>query len=70
MAMTRARRIRLTGFLFVLPAFLFVLLFMVFPLVYSLYLSTTSYNFAYDESPKFIFFQNYIEIFKDPLFLN
>jgi len=70
MAMTRVERKRLAGFLFVLPAFLFVLLFMIFPLLYSLFLSTTSYNFAYDASPTFIFFKNYIEIFKDPLFLN
>ena len=70
MAMTRTAQKRLAGFLFVLPAFLFVLLFMVFPLLYSLYLSTTSYNFAYDASPTFIWFQNYIEIFQDPLFLN
>jgi len=70
MAMTRARRKRLAGFLFVLPGFLFVLLFMIFPLLYSLLLSMTSYNFAYDPAPTFILFQNYIEIFKDPLFLN
>ena len=70
MAITRMKRKRVAGFLFVLPAFLFVLLFMIFPLLYSLFLSTTSYNFAYDASPTFIFFKNYIEIFKDPLFLN
>lgn len=70
MAMTRMKRKRVAGFLFVLPAFLFVLLFMIFPLLYSLFLSTTSYNFAYDASPTFILFKNYIEIFKDPLFLN
>jgi ABC-type sugar transport system permease subunit len=70
MTMTRAMQKRVAGFLFVVPAFLFVLLFMVFPLLYSLYLSTTSYNFAYDVSPTFIWFKNYVEIFKDPLFLN
>jgi ABC-type sugar transport system permease subunit len=70
MVMTRVKRKRVAGFLFVLPAFLFVLLFMIFPLFYSLFLSTTSYNFAYDASPTFILFKNYIEIFKDPLFLN
>lgn len=70
MAMSRAMQKRLTGFLFVLPGFLFVLLFMIFPLLYSLFLSTTSYNFAYDPAPTFILFQNYVEIFKDPLFLN
>jgi ABC-type sugar transport system permease subunit len=68
--MTRATQKRVTGFLFVLPGFLFVLLFMVFPLAYSFYLSTTSYNFAYDPSPTFTYFKNYVEIFKDPLFLN
>jgi ABC-type sugar transport system permease subunit len=70
MVMTRVKRKRVAGFLFVLPAFLFVLLFMIFPLFYSLFLSTTSYNFAYDAAPTFILFKNYIEIFKDPLFLN
>jgi len=70
MAVTREQRKRTAGFLFVFPAFLFVMLFMVFPLVYSLCLSTTSYNFAYDDSPTFVFLQNYVEIFQDPLFLN
>lgn len=70
MASTREIRRRVTGFFFVLPGFVFVLLFMVFPLVYSLYLSTTSYNFVYDPSPTFVFLRNFVEIFRDPLFLN
>lgn len=70
MVVTRDMRKRMTGFFFVLPGFVFVLLFMVFPLVYSLYLSTTSYNFVYDPSPKFVFLRNFVEIFRDPIFLN
>jgi ABC-type sugar transport system permease subunit len=70
MVSTRERRRRLTGLFFVLPAFLFVLLFMVFPLLYSAYLSTTRYNFVYDASPSFIGLRNFVEIFRDPLFLN
>jgi len=67
---TRESRKRTAGLLFVLPAFIVVIIFMIFPLIYSLYLSTTSYNFAYDNFPTFVFFKNYIEIFQDPLFLN
>ncbi len=70
MASNREQRKRTAGFLFVFPAFVFVILFMVFPLVYSFYLSTTSYNFAYDDAPTFVFLKNYVEIFQDPLFLN
>ena len=70
MVLNRRNRKKIAGFLFILPAFTFVICFMIFPLIYSLYLSTTSYNFAYDEVPKFNFFKNYLDIFHDPFFIN
>ncbi len=67
---TREASRRTAGLMFVLPSFIFVIIFMVFPLIYSFFLSLSSYNFVYDNSPQFIFLDNYIQIFKDPLFLN
>jgi ABC-type sugar transport system permease subunit len=64
----RGRRAR-AGFLFVLPAVLFIFTFMLYPLVYSGYMSLTEYNFVYDLVPRFVFFENYIAAFQDPLFV-
>lgn len=57
------------GRLFVLPACLIIFCFVVYPLVYTFYLSFTDYNFAYDLKPTFVGLKNYIDMFKDKLFL-
>lgn len=57
------------GRLFVLPACLIIFCFVVYPLVYTFYLSFTDYNFAFDLEPTFVGLQNYIDMFKDKLFL-
>lgn len=57
------------GRLFVLPACLIIFCFVVYPLVYTFYLSFTDYNFAFDLKPTFVGLQNYIDMFKDKLFL-
>ena len=54
---------------FLSPTMIFVLIFIAFPIVFSGYLSLTEYNYAADESAKFIGFNGYIErIFKDSFF--
>ncbi len=58
------------GMAFVMPAFLLSTLFMIYPLVYSLYISFTEYNFAFDPAPRYIGFQNYIKAFQDKAFLD
>lgn len=58
------------GLLFVSPAFLLSTVFMVYPLVYSLYISFTRYNFAFDASPTFVGVENYVKAFNDKAFLD
>ncbi len=60
---------RLTGLFFVLPALIFLALFLLYPLLYTLYLSFHSYNFAYDPGPTFNWGHNYIRAFNDPVFV-
>lgn len=58
-----------SGALFVLPAFAFIFVFMLYPLVSAGYLSLTEYNFVYDDRPKFVGFQNYMDAFSDDMFI-
>ena len=55
---------QIPGYFFMLPAFLFIFIYMTYPLLYSLVLSFTEYNFAFDEKPVFCGFQ--IPIFWTP----
>lgn len=57
------------GYFFVAPGLLFMGIFMMYPLIYSLILSFTQYNFAYDAKPVFIGFSNYIKMWSDPYFI-
>jgi len=67
---TAARRgDALAGWGFVAPATLFIFVFMLYPLVYSGYLSLTKYNFVRMRTPTFIGIQNFVQAFKDPMFL-
>lgn len=68
--MNRATRRAWAGVSFVAPGLLFVILFLLFPLLYTLALSFTKYNFSYDFFPRFSGFRNYVEVFRDPWFLN
>lgn len=69
MQLTRESRRSLNGFIFTLPALAFIFSMLLFPLIYSLILSLTRYNVLYDPKPVFIGLANYIEAFKDPLFI-
>jgi len=68
--MKRESRKALSGFLFVFPSLLFVIAFLILPLLYTFVLSLTKYNFSYDFYPKFRGILNYIDVFKDPWFVN
>jgi len=59
----------LAGFLFALPGMLFVIIYMGYPMIRSLYLSLTRYNFAFDRSPTFAGFYNYVRMFDDSYFM-
>lgn len=61
---------QIPGYFFMLPAFLFIFIYMTYPLLYSLVLSFTEYNFAFDEKPVFCGFDNYIKLFSDSYFLD
>jgi len=60
---------QIPGYFFLMPAFLFIFVYMIYPLLYSLVLSFTSYNFAFDTSPVFNGFANYIKLLSDSYFI-
>ena len=68
--LSRHQRIKARwGWAFIMPAFLLSTVFMFYPLVYSLYISFTEYNFAFDASPTFIGWSNYVRAFQDKAFI-
>jgi multiple sugar transport system permease protein len=56
--------------LLVLPATVILLLVNTFPLLYSCYISFTNHSLATPEATLFVGFNNFIQAFKDPMFLN
>lgn len=60
---------QIPGYFFLLPGFIFVFIFMIYPLIRSLYLSFTTFNFAFDDKPVFSGFTNYIKMFSDDYFI-
>jgi multiple sugar transport system permease protein len=59
------------GYLWILPAFLFIILMMVYPIIFNIILSfqdVTAVTFL-NPVKEFIGFKNYIDVIKDPLFL-
>jgi len=57
-------------YLFVAPVFLFLLVMTIFPLLYSLYLSFTSWQLAIGTPRQFVWFNQYVELMYDPRFWN
>lgn len=57
-------------YLFVLPVVLFLLVMTIFPLIYSLYLSFTSWELAMGLPRQFVGFEKYVELFYDARFWN
>lgn len=60
---------QIPGYFFLMPAFLFIFVYMIYPLLYSLVLSFTSYNFAFDTSPVFNGLANYKKLLTDSYFI-
>ncbi|MFA6935694.1 MAG: sugar ABC transporter permease [Sphaerochaetaceae bacterium] len=58
------------GRLFVLPTCLVLFVFVVYPICYTIVLSFCKYNFAFDMNLTFVGLKNYLDMFKDKLFLN
>lgn len=58
------------GYFFLMPAFLFIFIYMIYPLLYSLFLSFTQYNFAFDNNPTFVGLANYLKLFSDNYFID
>lgn len=67
-ARRRALHNELASYSFVLPGLIFLVVYMAYPLVYTFYLSLTKYKLT-DRAPKFIGFENYIDLFADNTFL-
>lgn len=55
---------------FVLPALLIVFTVLVYPVFYSLYMSLHDWNLFHSAEKKFVFFKNYVELFKDSEFIH
>lgn len=62
----KRRREALSGHMFLLPSNILALVFLVFPLFYAVYLSFTKFNGF--KAPKYIGWQNYVNLFSDPNF--
>lgn len=66
--LSRKKKNALAGYGFLIPGLLVLLVFMGYPLIHSFYLSFTEYNFAYDKTPTFVAFNNFVSMFSDPTF--
>lgn len=67
--MRNKRLTREAGWLYVLPALLLLLTFLIIPFAMSFDYSFTDYNILTPWAKHFVGFQNYINTFKDPIFL-
>jgi multiple sugar transport system permease protein len=59
-----------TGLAFLAPAIIMVLVFAVYPMIETIVLSFHKYNIAMGAPRKFIGFENYLNLIKDPDFIN
>lgn len=57
------------GYFFIMPAIILLLLFLFIPAGMSIYYSFTNYNILAPQDRVFIALQNYVQIFKDPVFI-
>ena len=56
-------------YLLLLPAIMLMLFVIGFPMLYSLYLSFTNFTLLNPNAVKFVWFKNYVTLFRDPVFL-
>ena len=57
-------------FVFLAPSIIFIVAMIIAPLVYNFSLSFTDWTMAVNKAPKFIGLANYLEVFKEPRFIN
>jgi multiple sugar transport system permease protein len=62
------RLITSPAFLFLLPMLIYIFVWRIFPLMYTVVLSTHSWNIMYRRDPVFIGVQNYLDLIKDNRF--
>lgn len=65
--MTLQRKDALSGYMFIAPALISLLIFMVYPVIASFVIS--GFDWGILTAPKFIGFENYKTLFRDPVFL-
>ncbi len=63
-----ARRETISGYLFLLPSLLFFLVFVVYPMIMCVFTSLTDATMA-DSGGNFVGLTNYLNLFKDPIFI-
>src|SRR5260370_42140656 len=66
----RQRYRQKASYVLVMPATMILLLVNTFPLLYSFYISLTNYSLSDPETSSFVGFNNFVQAFKDPMFLN
>ncbi|WP_274435200.1 carbohydrate ABC transporter permease [Alicyclobacillus sp. ALC3] len=59
----------INGYLFLLPALTGLLVFLIGPVFYALYISFFHYSLLNPANAHFVGFRNYLQLFRDPLFL-
>lgn len=67
--MTKKTSSNVSGIIFVLPAFFFITIFLILPSILAGYYSLTNYNLLKPNAKIFIGLQNYVNVFKDPIFI-
>ncbi|WP_282709190.1 sugar ABC transporter permease [Ligilactobacillus sp. Marseille-Q7487] len=65
----KKNRNQIIGYFFIMPAIILLLLFLFIPAGMSIYYSFTNYNILAPQDRVFIALQNYVQIFKDPVFI-
>lgn len=65
----RRRGDLLTGYMFVLPVIVSLSVFLIGPIFYAFYISFHEFSFLAPEQARWLGFDNYLRLFRDPLFL-
>ena len=63
------RQENISGYLFLLPSLVFFLAFVVYPMVMCVWTSFTDANMNSNTETQFVFLDNYVELWQDPVFL-
>ena len=66
--MTKKKQDNIAGLILIAPVVILMLVFIIGPALYSFVLSFQDYNMLKPDKASFVWFENYIELFKDPVF--